>query len=264
MKKYWTYFIIELKVFFSYKADVFLGMLFNLIYFGVSFAVWTAVYREGGVSEIGSFALNDTITYYFLTAIIFRFDTVDEIFLGEMVWNGDFTNDLIRPYSTRLIHFIDGLSGVFVNFSLFIPVVLLIIMWAHQYLELPTATNLVYFIIALLLGFFVNTMFNLLIQSLTFHFGDQDANITLLDFLVKFLAGATIPLAFLPNKIMWLVNLLPFKYIFYNPIAIYLGKMNPTEIWQSFVGAVVWSLLFYLIFRVVFNTGLRKYTGIGR
>jgi len=264
MKKYWTYLKIELKVFFSYKADVFLGTFFNLIYFAVSFAVWTAVYREGGISDIGSFSLRDTITFFFLIAIIFRFDTVDEIFLGEMIWNGDFTNDIIRPYSTKLVHFIDGVSGVVTNFSLFIPVALILVLGSHQYLEAPTIVNLVYFIVALILGFLVSTIFNLLIQSLTFHYGDQVANISLLDYITKFLAGATIPLAFLPNKMMWLVNILPFKYIYYNPIAIYLGKMNPTEIWQSFLGAIIWSIIFYFIFKVVFNTGLKKYTGVGR
>lgn len=264
MKKYWTYFIVAIKYFYAYKADISIGMFFNIIYFGVSFAVWTAVFREGGISDIGSFNLAETITYYFLVAIVFRFDVVDEIILGYMVWSGDFTNDLIRPYNTKVAYFLDAVSAVITNFSLFIPVIIVMIIFARSYIQLPTLANLIYFIVALILGFFVNAFFNLIVQALTFHYGDQDANVGLIDFIVKFLAGATIPLAFLPERILGVVNILPFKYIFYNPIAIYLGKMSTIQIWQSFAGAVVWALIFYFIFRLVFNRGLYKYTGVGR
>lgn len=264
MTKYWTYFTVVFKDWFAYKADVFLGMIFNIIFFGVSFAIWTAVYREGGISQIGSFTLVNTITYYFITSIIFRFDASDQAFLGDLIWSGDLTNDLVRPYNARIISILDSLVGVLMNVLFFLPVAAIILLFAHSYIQLPTGANFIYFIIAICFGMLVNLSFFLIIHALTFHYGDQEASLDLLMYVVQFLAGATIPLAFFSGKFLAFLNLLPFKYIFYNPIAIYLGKMSVHDIVLSYLGALIWSGIFYAIFYLVFKSGLKKYTGIGR
>ncbi len=264
MKKYQTYFRTTLREYFVYKADVFLGMIFNIIFFAVSFAIWASVYREGNISQIAGFSLVDTITYYFITSIIWRFDASEETFLGDMIWNGYLTNDLIRPINARIMSILDAFSGVLVNVLLFIPIGLAIILVAHKYLTLPTSANLLYFIISLLLGMVVNLAFFLIVHALTFHYGDQEASFDLLDFITKFLAGATVPLMFLPGKLRIVLEYLPFKYIFNDPINIYLGKMDVRQIYYSFAGAIIWSVAFYVIFYKVYKSGFKKYTGIGR
>lgn len=264
MKKYWTYFTVAFNDWMAYRMDVFLGMTFNIIFFAVSFAIWTSVYREGGLSQIGGFSLVDTITYYFLGSIIWRFDASTETILGDMIWNGHLTNDIIRPINARIVAILDAMTGVATNVLLFIPVAVVIILFAHNYLQLPTGANLVYFAVSLLLGMVVNLTFFLIIHALTFHFGDQEASMDLLDFITKFLAGATVPLIFLPSYLHRILEYLPFKYIFNNPINIYLGKMSSIQILDSFLGAVIWSGIFYLIFYLVYKSGLKKYTGTGR
>lgn len=264
MKKYWAYFITTLKMNSAYKADFLLSLIIDVVFFFISFALWKVIYKEGGIDAIGSYSLKDTITYFFVTSILFRLEVSSSIYLGWQIWSGYFTNDIIKPWSITLVNILDTIGEKFFVVSLYIPVSVVIYIFAHDNIELPQLPNLLMFVITVILAFFMAIAFNLIFHAMTFRFGDQDANIQLFNYTALFLAGSFFPLAFLPGNLGVIFRSLPFKNIFFVPVEIFLGKMSPNQIYRSWLEIIIWTIIFYVIYRIVYRKGIKLYTGTGR
>lgn len=264
MKKYWSYFKTCTKSESAYKADFILSMLINSIFFFIYFAVWKAVYTGNGISEINTYTLSTTITYYFVTSLIFRIEISNYVYLGWMVWMGEFTNDLVKPWDPKFIYGILALSDVVINFLLYLPVMAVIYIFTNQYIQIPSFINLFYFLITLGLSIVLSLVINLGLNSLVFFFGDQESNIGLINYIIAFMAGAFFPLAFLPDALSKIFMILPFKYIFNVPVNVFLGRFSTGEVFRNWAYMAIWILVFYIAFYFLYAKGLKHYTGTGR
>jgi len=264
MRKYLIYFTTTLKMNTAYKADYFLSLIMDATFFFVSFTLWKIIFSEGNLTTIDTYTLKDTVTYFFVTSILFRLEVSTSIYLGWQIWSGFFTNDLIKPWNITAINILDTIAEKILVFLLFIPVMVIIYISAHNYILIPDLPRILLFIITIVLAFFLGVAFNLIFHALTFRYGDQDTNIELLNYIALFFAGAFFPLAFLPSKLFVIFNILPFKNIFFVPIEIFLGKMTPNQIYHSWFETIIWTIIFYTIYKLVYKNGLKHYTGTGR
>lgn len=248
----------------AYKADYLLSLIMDTIFFFVSFALWRIVFSEGNITNIDTYSLKDTITYFFVTSILFRMEVSNSIYLNWTIWSGYFTNDLIKPWNITTITMIDTIAEKVFLVLLYLPVLGVIFLAAHHYIQLPTSINFLYFLISVALAFFLGIMFNLIFHAFCFFWGDQDANIEFVNYIALFFAGSFFPLAFLPPKLLVIFQALPFKNLFFVPIEIFLGKLPPERIYLSWLETILWTIAFYIIYQVVYKKGLKYYTGTGR
>lgn len=264
MKKYLSYLRVNLISISAYKADFILYMAINTVFFYVAIALWIAVYKSSGSSEISNYTLANTITYYLITGLLFRLDLTHSMYLGEEVWSGYFTNDLIKPWNVIFIHFIASLSDLLFGIISFLPFFIFMAFTSFKYINLPSAGNLLIFLVMVGLSLIMNFCFNLILHAFTFHFGDQNSQIELINYLTSFLAGAYVPIVFLSGWIRNLFLMLPFKFLFFVPTEVFLGKVSVQQSITYIIEMIVWILIFYGVFLVVYKTGIKKYTGTGR
>lgn len=264
MQKYLTYYRVAFKDILAYKADIIIYIIANMIFFFIYLALWKNIYTSTGTAEIHSYSLVNTITYYFVTSFIFRLDPTGAMFLNDSIWMGTFTNDLVKPWNAVLVDIFYTLAELSVRLLLYLPFCLFIFIVAFNYLSLPNIENLIYFLITVILGIFLNISFLQIFHALCFHFGDQETNIGLISYLVALPAGGFFPLAFLPEGIRAVVKVLPFRFLFDVPANIYLGKLPFNEIAWSWVQMILWIVLFFVIFYFIYKSGLKKFTGTGR
>jgi len=265
VNKYFAYLKTSVKVNTAYVANYFLLVSFDLIYFFVFFSLWTTVYKSGNIGNIAGYTISGIISYYFISEIIFKFtDVASSIYLNWQIWSGYFTNDLIKPWNVLVISYIDAFSEKALNLLVATPAIFIMYMVARQYVALPSWVNLFYLIVTIGLSFVMNCAFNICLHVLCLKFGDQESNIELANYLTLFLAGAFFPLAFLPAKIETFFNLLPFKYIFYVPANIFLGKMSLHEIITSWVMILGWTAVFVLTYKIIYKHTIKYYSGTGR
>jgi len=121
-----------------------------------------------------------------------------------------------------------------------------------------------FFIITILLALIMNYFFNLIFHSLTFRYGDRSSMIYLINFVTAFLAGSVFPLAFIEGTAYKILMFLPFKYIFFTPIEIFLGKLTPDKIIASWLYILLWTIAFYVIFKLIYRSGIKHYEAVGR
>lgn len=261
MLKYLIYFKLAFNDLLAYKANFIIYIVANMVFFFLYFTIWKNIYTTNGLTDIAAFTLNNTVTYYFITSFMFRLDPTNAMYLNETVWSGSFTNDLIKPWSAIIIDFVYTLNELCVRVLLYLPFAAFMFFAASGFVDLPTIPNLIYFIITCILAIFLSFFFYNIIHALCFHFGDQDANISLLSYFIAFPAGGFFPLAFLPETLRKIAYVLPFRFLFDTPANIYLGKLSQGQIFSAWGQMVLWIVVFFIIFYIVFKTGLKKYTG---
>lgn len=264
MRKYFVYFNVGFKNLATYKADFIIYIIANMVFFFIYFALWTNIYSASGATEINTYSLSNTITYFFITSLLFRFDPTFAMYLNEMIWDGGLTNDLVKPWSAIIVDIVFTLAELSLRVLLYLPFCLFIFIVAFNYIDLPGFLNLLYFLMTVILGVFLSISFYEIIHALCFHFGDQDANINLVSYIVAFLAGGFFPLAFLPHGLKTVFEILPFRFLFDVPANIFLGKLSGLEILSAWTQMLAWTALFFVVFYFLFKTGLKKYTGTGR
>ena len=78
-----------------------------------------------------------------------------------------------------------------------------------------------------------------------------------------FLSGHMFPLDMLPEPWHQAVDLLPLKYLAYFPAAIFLGKIDPSELVRELCIEASWLLFFIVFSRILWIRGTRRYSGFG-
>jgi ABC-2 type transport system permease protein len=78
-----------------------------------------------------------------------------------------------------------------------------------------------------------------------------------------FLSGHMFPLDILPDPFAQIVGYLPIKYLAYFPAAVFLGKITGEQLAFDLSMLVLWTLLFFILSRLIYREGLRRYSGFG-
>jgi len=173
MKKYLIYFKVGFLDLLAYKADFIIYIVVNMVFFFVFLALWKSIYTGSGITEINNYSLNNTITYYFITSFLFRLDPTFAMYLNQTVWNGSFTNDLVKPWNALFVDFIYTLNELSLRVLLYLPFSFFIFIVSFQYINIPSGINFIYFIITAFLGIILAYCFYQIIHTLCFHFGDK-------------------------------------------------------------------------------------------
>ena len=77
------------------------------------------------------------------------------------------------------------------------------------------------------------------------------------------LSGQIFPLDLLPPALFRAAQLLPFYYMMYFPAAIFTGRLGLDSAVHGLALQVVWVVVFAIIARFIWLSGLRKHTAVG-
>jgi ABC-2 type transport system permease protein len=127
----------------------------------------------------------------------------------------------------------------------------------------PDATALACFVLSTvltgLLQFFMSYT-----MALTAFWLLEVSTLIFIIFAFEYIAGGHLfPLNILPPGIEQALNYTPFPYLLFFPVSVYLGQAKGAALWQGLGTQAAWTISFYLLARIVWNRGLRKYSAVG-
>ena len=110
-----------------------------------------------------------------------------------------------------------------------------------------------------LLGFYLETCLGLV----SFWFLEISSLLFVYMLFSFFLSGHMFPLDFLPQPWSSIVMALPFQYLAYFPAAVFLGKIEGTQLWIGLAVEAAWVVGLFVLARVLYARGLHRYSGYG-
>ena len=78
-----------------------------------------------------------------------------------------------------------------------------------------------------------------------------------------FFSGHMFPIDMLPGIWGEVVRIIPLQYLAYFPAAVFLGKVEGTDLIIGLWIQFAWVLFFIFTSRVTFRLGVRRYSGFG-
>jgi ABC-2 type transport system permease protein len=129
---------------------------------------------------------------------------------------------------------------------------------------LQDQVSLVFFtVLAVLIAVVMNFFIGSLLGMIAFWSPEVWAPRFIFFMLVSFFAGGMFPLDILPIPLQRIFAVLPFAYLQYFPISIYLGKVSPSGLLFGFGVALFWSIVLYFTVTIVWKRGLKQYSSEG-
>lgn len=262
MRKYLKVLGNNLQTNLIYRFNSFVFLFSQFFIFGVFFYLWSSVYRQGG--QVGNYSLAQMVFYYLAVSFLNLVFNVADVakMVGEDIRQGQLNNFLTKPvdyffYKTAAVGGRLLLNAVVALFSCGV------ISWfLAGYFGFTFQTqNLLAFLLLAGLGFAVNYLIFYFIGLTTFWLGFILGFNFIMQMISSFLEGSIIPLDLLPVFIANINNWLPFKYAVFVPVAVLTGRLPISP--SLFLVPLGWIAVLYIINRIIFKAGLKKYEGFG-
>ncbi len=261
MKKYLTLFKINWQNSLQYRASTVIYIFGYGLYVSVLLYLWLSVYRDG--NQMGDYSVSDMITYYALQMVM------NTLILSYISWDlidqireGFFSNFLVKPLHSLFYWFTINLSSKILE-AIYISITgLVLFFFLREYFWFPRhLSTYFYFILSLFFAFSLAFLMDFCIALIAFWLIQVRVFKFMLQYLIFFFAGAILPLDLFPKWLQAIVHWLPFQFIVFVPIEIYLEK-DP-QLLNHFASEAAWTLLFYGLANWALSKGVKKYEAVG-
>lgn len=257
----------SLQRFITYRANVFMFMLGNIIATFVVYYLWKAIFDNSSEGVINGFTAVEMALYVFMSRITAGLIDNDAVYIvGSEVKDGSIAMSLIKPinFKTRVVF--QCLGGT-AAFSLFAALPLWIILVIVRYFTIrelpPNISTLLLYLVSCILAYLVLFFFNYCVGLLAFSFTNLWGISQIQGAVIEFCSGTLIPLVFFPHWFQNVLKLVPFSSMNYTPIMIYLGKLKGYALINSLLVQLVWVILLALLSKWMWNRSMKKLTVLG-
>lgn len=263
MDKYLAIFKIGIKDGFQYRGQLIYWVFFDGLFLVMVYFLWRAIFAQQDL--VGGYTFSALITYYiiaFMVEIIIAH--YSEYNMEDIVRNGKLNKYLIRPMSFFWYRFANEHGWRFAKLVVAFPLYFVVFIFLRKYLVVADPITMVRFFVSLAFSSVLYFLVSFLISYFAFWFLKISSIVGILrNSLIPLLAGAFIPLEFFPEAARRAVELLPFQYLVYFPIKVYLGELAGGEFWAGIAITALWVVILGILTRALWPAALRKYESVG-
>ena len=248
----------------AYRISFVLYRFRSILQFLTAYYLWLAILPPGT-----SFAGYDTasmLTYIFGVSLMSAFVmTSRSQAIGEEINNGSLSGYLLRPINYFGFWLARDAGDKIMNMLFGIFEVSLLYILLHPPLYFQTESfYLVTFFIAVLIGMLNYFFISVALGLIGFWSADIWAPRFIFYSLMIFFSGGLFPLDLLPQPIYMFFQALPFPYLLYFPVKVYLGQLSYEQVMLGLGVGIFWIFIMLWLVNTVWKTGLKSYTAYGR
>ena len=247
----------------AYRVSLFLYALFSFIRPIIFLAAWIAVADSQG-GRIGSLSKADLAGYYVITIIVTHLTAAWDFFEFEFeIRQGRLSPKLLRPIHPTIHNSITGniLWKLMTSVAVVPVAVLIAITFDARFATQPW--HIAVGIPSLLLSAALTFVFGWVFASVAFWTTRVHAVVTLYQRAAFIFSGQVAPLTLLPGPLLAVAFATPFGYMLGVPAEILRGGPDLTTALLMVAGQVVWLAIGIVLYRIVWNAGLRQYSAVG-
>ncbi|MDR2618749.1 MAG: ABC-2 family transporter protein [Treponema sp.] len=241
-----------------YRLSTITGIFSSGIFLFIQYSLWKTLISTGIRQDV---SLKDMIAYIMITTAagaLSRGDIANQ--LGAAIRDGSVTGFLLQPMSFRLYQFSSMLGG---NCYAFLTSALPVIIGGCVLIGVPAPPSIrhaVFSILITLTGVLIKFEIIYIFGLLAFWTQSTWFIDWYVDAAVSLFGGTLIPLWFYPEGLEKITRFLPFRYISFEGVNSYLGRISPDGMAQSLGMALGWWLVLYGAGKLLWFAARKKLT----
>ncbi len=252
----------EFKMMTVYRFEMAITLIVGPLSILVFYFLWQAIYANTGVDIIRGFTFHQLVTYYIVSWFvgILSYTHIEDSLRHE-VRHGRIIRDLVKPINYIWLHFFTTIGH-----RLYAVIIEVIPLFIIAFVFFAVKVNLSYlplFILSVLFAAILTYLISAIVGMSAFWLIHNRGIIKIKRILLYFISGAVLPLTFFPQ---WFQNLsfyMPFQYLTFVPINIWLAKYTIPQAFQFLGIQIGWILIFYLLCIFVWKSAIKKVTAVG-
>jgi len=262
MKKYWLVFKTAAQDQIAERVNVLFWIVLLLLPLASFIFLWITVYSQN--QSIGGFHLNELITYYFGVSILNWISIWAHWGIDYNIREGRLNTYLVRPLNYFSYKFAKMVGKDITHSVLGLPIFAAVGFVIKDYLTLPISTTwFLLIIMAVVLSILLQYIFSFCLGTVTFWTLEGTGFFYFIHTVVNFSGGTTLPLSAFPATIKSVLGFLPFRFFYSFPMELYLGKLDTVQVLHGFIIQGFWITAFYLLYRLLWSRGLKRYSAFG-
>ena len=243
----------------AYRGHFLFSLGGTVLYLVIAYFLWKAVYASSGGGTIGGVGFDRAYLYVgismSLAAII---QTGADWSLNSLVTSGDIFRYLCRPQDLLGQLLAESTGEGLVNCAV-VGIPALVLSYVLSWAGLPDLVNVLLFVPAVAIAFFLNFLIDFITGLSVFAFQSSRGVMNAKDTAILVLSGALVPLPFYPAGVRSVLEWLPFQGLYNAPARILADGAPGLAEALPFLGRqAAWAVLFFVLARVLFAAGQRK------
>lgn len=243
----------------AYRTSFWMTIMNTFIKIYAYAMLWTILFQTRG--DLFAITLPQILTYSTASVALsqtFTWWDGPHIYVANNVRKGNIILDLFRPIDFELHMFVRGFSNALVNFCLYtIPTFLVASVFFHVRL-FHDVHHVIVFLVSVFLGYLVLFCLNFLFALLSFITLELSGYLHAYHGIIAFFSGQLIPLWIFPGYLQRILDVLPFKSVFYIPLSIFIRDINGVDVYNSMLFQAFWVLILFLIGRLLWKVSLKR------
>lgn len=245
----------------------------NLIWFLIpicnNFTVvlfWFGASKTTG-GKIGGWSFAEITSYYVITTTLgsllsnYMYEDISEIDIKQ----GGLVFHLLKPFSYFWKKFIEDISYRIVRLFIIILLLIIIFLLFGNILKITTEPLRILLSISVsILGFFMVFLLSMCLGLTAFWFKENRALYQLIEIVSIIFSGGILPVELMPKTLQTISHLLPYAYSNYYPIIAFQGKLALWQGLQIISVQFLWLAIFYVIYKLLWNNGIKEFTATGQ
>jgi len=209
----------------AYRLRYYTGIVTYFIYVAVYYFIWKAIFEHG--QKIEGFDFSQILTYIAVGWIIrsFYFNNIDQD-IAQQVLEGKLAMDLIKPVNVQSMYVAQAFGEAVFRLALLTAPTALVLLLVYP-LRWPAGwASFLAFFWSVVLSFFIVAGINFAVGTLAIRLQSILGLLRAKYFLLELFSGLLLPISFFPHAAQKVLAVLPFQYISYVPVLLYLGKLH--------------------------------------
>ncbi len=229
----------------AFRLRYYTGIVTYFIYVSVYYFIWKAIFAHS--SHIEGFDFGQILTYIAVGWIIrsFYYNNIDQD-MAQQVMEGKLAMDLIKPVNVQVMYVSQALGESVFRLGLLTVPTAAILLLIYPLRRPAGFLSFAAFFVSVVFSFFIVAGINFAVGTLAIRLKSILGLLRAKYFLLELFSGLLLPISFFPHAFQKLLAALPFQYISYIPVLLYLGKISGARIlaalgWQLFWVAALFA-----------------------
>ena len=250
----------------AYRINFLLEVLSGIVSSLILVFLWLAVYKNAGKQLLGGYSVNEMVTYVLGGGLIntFILNTAENPETSQSIQDGTLSGLLVQPINPYAFWFIRDLGTKI--FFLLLGLFAYIFIWLFFRVYIVPPAGAPYpglFMLSILTAIILQFLLFQALSLLAFWMENTYGIRFTMRVIMEVTGGAIVPLSFFPGILQKLFEGLPFAYLIYLPLRIYLGKMALAEMTGAFLTEFAWIAGLAFLNAYIWRKGIRQYVSMG-